>query len=156
MKHTATQALVTIAIALAIVVIIKAIQARAAGDNLHSEVIGTWCSETRAGPSGPDNREWYIRGGDCESFNRLVVTGAKLRGHEFECRITSVKLAVDGDYPNAASTKMGATINQFTADCEEAGCGHYSAHGTVFVSKRMLGLRLYDVRNEPGRSPKEC
>jgi hypothetical protein len=41
MKHTATQALVTIAIALAIVVVIKVIQARAAGGNLHSEVIGT-------------------------------------------------------------------------------------------------------------------
>src|ERR1700757_1824728 len=84
MKHTATQALVTIAIALAIVVIIKAIQARAAGDNLHSEVIGTWCSETRAGPSGPDNREWYIRGGDCESFNppgrdRRQAEGARVR-----------------------------------------------------------------------------
>jgi hypothetical protein len=122
---------------------------RAAGSNqLHTEVIGTWCSETRAGPSGPDNREWYLRGGDCANFDRLVVTRTELKGHEFGCRITGVRLAIDGDYPNAASTKMGATINQFTADCEEAGCNYYSAHGTVFVSKGMLGLRLYNVRDE--------
>jgi len=131
--------------------------ARAAGDNrLHHEVIGTWCSETRAGPSGPNNREWYLQGGDCDSFNRLIVTRTELKGHEFECRITGVRLAIDGDYPNAASTKMGATVNQFTANCEEVGCSHYSAHGTIFVSKKMLGLRLYDVRGEPGRNPKEC
>jgi len=122
--------------------------ANAAGrSQLHPEVIGTWCSQTRAGPSGPDNREWYDRGGDCGGFNRLVVTHTELKGHEFGCRITNVKLATDGDYPNAANTKMGATINQFTADCEEAGeCTHYSAQGTVFVSKKMLGLRLYNIK----------
>jgi len=129
-------------------------RAHAGSSQLHPEVLGTWCSETRSGPSGPDHREWYLRGGDCESFDRLVVTRTELKGHEFGCRITSVKLATDGDYPNATGTKMGATINQFTADCEEAGCSHYSAQGTVFVSKRMLGLRLYNVRD--GRDDEKC
>src|SRR5262245_28964538 len=42
MKHTATQALVTIAIALAIVVAVKVIQARAATP-FPAEMLGSWC-----------------------------------------------------------------------------------------------------------------
>ena len=116
-------------------------------NQLHHEVLGEWCSQIGSGPSGPNNREWYVHRDECKSFDRLTVTNTELRGHEFGCKITKVKLATDGDYPNAANTEMGATVNQFTADCDENGCS-YSARGTVFVSKKMLGLRLYRVRNE--------
>jgi hypothetical protein len=122
--------------------------AHAAGSTqLHHEVLGKWCSQTGFGPSGPDKREWFIQQEDCKSFDRLVVTYTELKGHEFGCKITSVKLVTDGNYVNAANTRMGAMINQFTADCQELYCS-YSAKGTIFTSKGMLGLRLYRVSKE--------
>src|SRR5690348_3169582 len=102
----------------------------ASSNQLHHEVLGEWCSQTSSGPSGPNNREWYVHRDKCESFDRLVVTYTELKGHEFGCKITSVKLVTDGNYVNAANTRMGAMINQFTADCQELYCS-YSAKGTI-------------------------
>jgi hypothetical protein len=69
-----------------------------------------------------------------------------LEGQEFGCRITSVKLVTDGDYLNARGTRMGATINQFTAECDGEGDCSFSTRGTIFVSKGFLGLRFYQQR----------
>jgi hypothetical protein len=74
MKHTATQALVTIAIAAAIVVAVKVIQARAMepkqeywlpqeGTNLTTTIAGDWCmfSETKANPRVPSGRSQHYK-----------------------------------------------------------------------------------------------
>jgi hypothetical protein len=127
MKHTATQALVTIAIALAIVAAVKVIQARAATP-FPAEMLGSWC---RSDVHEDGRVEGFVRDSDCSADQKMVLSPNGYRGFgDVSCQFTRKT-------QYTASVKFLAAYH-FEARCSWAG-------QTSFVEKGKIGVRFDDL-----------
>jgi hypothetical protein len=123
MKHTATQALVTIAIALAIVVAVKVIQARAATQPFPAEMLGSWC---RFDVIKDGEVESFVRDSNCSDDQRMVINANGYKGFGgVSCQFTHKT-----QYP--ASAKFLAAY-RFEARCSYAGLTSYVCWGKIGV-----------------------